>query len=579
MRINFILLFFLLGFIACRQAEKQPPYYFEQSAISENGMVVSAHPLASQVGRDILQQGGNAVDAAIAVQFALAVVYPRAGNLGGGGFMVFRTPEGEVASIDYREKAPLAAHHDMYLDSLGNPIKNASMKGHLAVGVPGTVAGLWKAYQRYSALRDWSKLLKPSIELAEDGFSVTQSEADRLNRFKEDFIAVNGNDFPFVKEYPWEEGDMLTQKALASSLKLIAAKGADAFYKGPIADQIAKDMEKGGGMITKEDLAQYEAKWRQPILGDYKNFRIISMPPPSSGGVALVQLLELVEPYPIQEWGFRDSATVHLIIEAERRVYADRAMHLGDKDFYPVPVESLLDAAYLEERMEDFQAQKASVSDSIESGQTSIIKESFETTHTSIIDQEGYAVSVTTTLNSNYGSKVFVKEAGFFLNNEMDDFSIKPGLPNQYGLVGSEANAIEAEKRMLSSMTPTIVEKDGELYMVLGTPGGSTIITSVFQVFLNVAEFGMAMDEAVAAPRFHHQWFPDEVWHEPNAFSEELKKQLTGMGHNLVSKKRLALVKAIHVLPDGKLHGAGDPRNPDDAATGDGERETENGKR
>ena len=555
-----------IALFACRQ-EKALLYTFEHSVISDSAMVVAAHPLAAQTGVDILHKGGNAVDAAVAVQFALAVVYPRAGNIGGGGFMVIRTQDGEITSLDYREKAPAGSNRNMYLDSTGNVVPGLSMAGGLAVGVPGTVDGLLKAHRQYGKL-DIKTLLTPAITLAENGFRITATEAKRLNRFREDFIKYNGANFPFVQRDPWKAGDMLIQKALGKTLRKIVAQGRDGFYAGEVAKQLVHTVQKHNGIITINDLTQYQSKWREPVTGKYKNYRVISMGPPSSGGVALLQLLELIEPFPIRDWGQKSLKTIHTVVEAERRVYADRAQYLGDMDFYPVPVDSLLDSMYLAERMQDFNVHQATVSDSIASGDFEVMLESFETTHTSVVDAEGNAVSVTTTLNSNFGSKVFVKEAGFFLNNEMDDFSAKPGVPNQFGLIGAEANAVAPHKRMLSSMTPTIVEKDGELFMVLGTPGGSTIITGVLQVFLNVAEFQLPLDQAVAAPRYHHQWLPDAIWYEPDMFDTAMISQLKSMQHSLTKKSKLALVKAIHVLPDGRLHGVGDSRNADDCAEG-----------
>ncbi|HFA48829.1 MAG TPA: gamma-glutamyltransferase [Bacteroidetes bacterium] len=530
-------------------------------------MVVAGQPLASKVGVEILRQGGNAVDAVIATQFALAVVHPRAGNIGGGGFMVVRMADGAADALDYREQAPAAARRDMYLDSTGTVVEQLSKVGHLAVGVPGTVAGMEAAFNKYSQLKDWKALLAPAIKLAAEGYKITQSEADRLNKFKEQFEKYNENAAPFVRKQPWNMGDLLVQKDLARTLTRISDRGAKGFYEGETAGLIVAEMQRGGGLITLEDLKNYRIKWRAPIVSNYKNYKVITMPPSSSGGVALSQMLEMIEPFPIADYGFQSAKAVHVIAEAERRVYADRSKYLGDSDFYPVPIDSLLDSTYLAMRMADFDPAKAAVSDSLSSGNFKRV-ESFETTHTSIVDSEGNAVSVTTTLNLNYGSKVLVEGGGFFLNDEMDDFSAKPGVPNFFGLIGAEANAIEPGKRMLSSMTPTIVEKDGKLFMVLGAPGGSTIITAVLQTFLNVAEYKMPLDKAVAAPRFHHQWLPDEIKVEPTAIDTLERKKLWDMGHHLHEVKRMALIKAVQVLPDGKLHGAADPRNPDDHAEG-----------
>lgn len=566
-RSSISLLFFLvLFFFSCRQTPVPPDYTIQKSTLSDTAMVVSAHPLASETGRDILKKGGNAVDAAVAVQFALAVVYPRAGNIGGGGFMVYRGADGRIDALDYREKAPKAASRDMYLDSLQNIIPGLSTKGHLAAGVPGTVDGLLQAHQKYGRL-PFEELIQPAIEFARAGYQVTQTEADRLNRFQEDFRMYNEEDSPFVKR-KWYAGDVLRQEDLARTLERIRDEGRDGFYGGETARLIVEEMRSGGGLITQEDLREYRAQWRAPLTGKYKEYRIISMPPPSSGGVALLQLLEMMESYPLQEYGFHSPEAIHLMAEAERRVYADRAEYMGDMDFYPVPIDSLLDSVYLNLRMADFSPEAASQSESTVAGDFQLTKESFETTHTSIIDARGNAVSLTTTLNSNFGCKVQVDGAGFFLNNEMDDFSSKPGVPNQFGLIGAEANAIAPEKRMLSSMTPTIVEKADSVYLVLGAPGGSTIITAVFQVIVNVIEFGMPLDEAVNAARFHHQWLPDQIRLERNGFEEATKAALQDLGHELREVNRMAVIKAVQRLEDGRLYGVGDPRNPDDDAEG-----------
>jgi gamma-glutamyltranspeptidase/glutathione hydrolase len=552
---------------ACKLGEPKPPYEIVQSSVEDSAMVVAEHPLAAMAGEEILLAGGNAVDAAIASQFALAVVYPRAGNIGGGGFMVIRLADGTSAALDYREKAPAAAHRDMYLDGEGNVLESVSKEGHLSVGVPGTVAGMELAFQKYSKLKDWKKLLEPAIRFAKNGFAITQAEAERFNEYKEKFQQMNPDARPFVKDTPWKMNDLLKQPELAHTLELIAEKGASGFYQGETAARIVAEMKRGGGLITLEDLKNYEAKWRTPIIGNYKDYRIITMPPPSSGGIVLMQILTMLEKFPLSAYGFQSAKSVHAIVEAERRAYADRAKYLGDSDFYPVPVDSLLQPDYLSTRIHDFDSTKATSSGTL-GPQVKIGVETFETTHTSIVDYEGNAVSVTTTLNLNYGSKVIVQGAGFFLNDEMDDFSAKPGVPNYFGLVGAEANAIQPGKRMLSSMTPTVVEKNGKLFMVLGAPGGSTIITAVMQTLLGVSDYGMSLDEAVWAPRFHHQWLPDVITCEHNAIDTTVRKQLWSMGHKLENVDRMALIKAIQVMPDGKLHGVGDNRNPDDHAEG-----------
>lgn len=554
-----------LLFCSC-EPKPRIPGEAEQSEYYEGAAVATGHPLASHVGEEILAKGGNAIDATVAVQLALAVVYPRAGNIGGGGFLVYRSAEGNLSALDYREKAPAKAGRDMYLDSLQNPISDLSTKGHLAAGVPGTVAGLVEAHSRYGTL-PWAELVQPAIDLAQAGYTITQTEAERLNRYQEDIAKYNTTDCAFVKEN-WQPGDVLRQPELAATLERIRDRQRAGFYQGETAKLIVAEMESGGGLISQEDLTNYRASWREPVVGTYDNYRIISMPPSSSGGVALVQMLGMVEEYPLDEYGFHSTAATHLMVEAERRAYADRAAYLGDSDFYPVPVDSLTDKAYLQARMADFSTEQASKSEALAAGNFTTLKESFETTHTSIVDADGNAVSLTTTLNSNFGCKVVVDGAGFFLNNEMDDFSIKPGTPNQFGLVGAEANAIAPGKRMLSSMTPSIIEKDGELFLVLGAPGGSTIITAVFQVFMNVAEFNMPLDSAVWAPRFHHQWLPDQIWVEPTALSEEVKAKLAEMGHEFRDVSRMAVIKAIMRLEDGRYHAVGDFRNPDDDVSG-----------
>lgn len=568
--ILFTLLLTTILTYSCKETPTKEKLVYPQNKqlIANKAMVVSAHPLASEVGKKILEQGGNAVDAAIAVQFALAVTYPVAGNIGGGGFMVIRNNDGEIATLDFREKAPLAAHRDMYLDSLGNVIPKLSTHGHLSVGVPGTVDGMLKAFEKYSKLKDWKKLVKPSWDLAKDGILMTEREANNLNRNKEQFKKLNTTMPVFVKENgDWEKGEKLVQSDLARTMQLIHDKGRAGFYEGEVADEIVAEMKAGNGIITHEDLKKYEAKWRTPIISDYKGYEIISMPPPSSGGIALLQMLEMVEAFPIKDWGFHDPRTIHVMAEAERRAFADRAKHLGDPDFHDVPAKNLLDKKYLTERMSSFNPNAATPSDSIQAGV--FIKESDQTTHFSIIDEEGNMVSVTTTLNLGYGSKVVVSGAGFFLNDEMDDLSAKVGVPNAFGLVGEEANSIQPEKRMLSSMTPTIVTKDGKPHMVIGTPGGSTIITSVFQVFLNVTEFGMGMSEAVNAPRFHHQWLPDMIFTEKDAFPAETKAALKKLGHELQVRGsgKIGRFEGILVLPDGKLEGGADIRG-DDSASG-----------
>ncbi|MEO5582507.1 MAG: gamma-glutamyltransferase [Saprospiraceae bacterium] len=550
--------------LQCHSSLQVTDYWgsIQKKAVATKSMVVSGHPLASRVGIQILKDGGNAVDAAIAIQLALAVVYPRAGNIGGGGFLIYRSAIGEINSLDYREKAPAAAYRDMYLDTLGIPTRQ-SIEGHLASGIPGTIDGLFTAHKKYGRL-PFDLLIAPAIKLALEGFQITKDEAERLNSGRTIFIKYNTIN-AFIKDEPWKQGDLLVQKDLAWTLSQIKVKGRDGFYKGAVAEKIIAEMKQGGGIITLADLDGYASKWRTPVTAAYKDYRIISMPPPSSGGIALAQLLKMVEPYPLATWGFRDPRSIHLMVEAERRVYADRSQYLGDSDFYNVPKDSLLDPKYIKFRMKDFDSTTATKSNSLYAGNFKLAIEHFETTHLSVVDKEGNAVGVTYTLNGNFGSKVVVDGAGFFLNNEMDDFSSKPGVPNMFGLIGAEANSIAPGKRMLSSMTPTIVEKNGQLSMVIGSPGGSTIITSVFQVFLDVAEWNMTMSQAVAASRFHHQWLPDEIMIESKSFGDDLQIKLKTMGHTLRDIRSIGLVDAIMKMPDGKLEGGADPRGDDDA--------------
>jgi gamma-glutamyltranspeptidase / glutathione hydrolase len=559
--ISFILILFLLA--SCGST-KQPENSTTDGFIADSGMVVSAHPIASKVGVNILKQGGNAVDAAVATGFALAVCYPRAGNIGGGGFMVFRFKDGSTSTLDYREKAPSKGHRDMYLDAERNVIEDMSLYSRAASGVPGSVAGMIEAHKKYGKL-PFEQVIQPAIDLAENGIELTENESDKLNSAKEDFVRLNKTWPVFVKDSgEWKKGDLLIQKELAKTLRLIKEKSRDGFYKGETAEKIVAEMQKDNGLITLEDLESYHAVWRKPIIGNYKGYKITSMGPPSSGGIALMQLLKMVAPYPLDKWAANDLNTIHLMVEAERRVYADRAAHLGDMDFYKVPVNDLLDDDYLLTRMKDFDLEKATPSENIQAGNFNQT-ESEETTHYSVVDQWGNAVSCTTTLNGSFGSRIVVEGAGFFLNNEMDDFSIKPGYPNLYGLVGGEANAIEGGKRMLSSMTPTIVEKDGKLFMVVGSPGGSTIITSVLQNIVNVIDKGMGMQQSVDAPRFHHQWLPDQIYYEKDGFSAELLSELEKKGHQLKERGFIGRVDAILVLPDGRLEGGADWRGDDKA--------------
>lgn len=526
-----------------------------------NGMVVSASPFASKVGLDILKKGGNAVDAAVAVQFALAVVYPNAGNIGGGGFMVYRAVDGSSNTLDFREKAGAAASRDMYLDQSGAPIVDKSLYGQLAAGVPGSVAGMVTAHEKYGKL-PWAALVEPAILLARNGFPLSRQQVGELNELREKLLQFNPDGTALLKDGKWTEGELLKQEELASTLELIRDKGRAGFYEGKVADLLLKEMNRGGGILTKADLQNYQAIWRKAIIGTYKDYRIITMPPPSSGGIALIQLLKSVEPFPLKKWGFQQDSTVQLMVEAERRVYADRATHLGDPDFYDVPANSLMKDQYIQDRMKSMDWLKATPSASVKAGAVNG-KEHEETTHYSIVDQEGNAVSVTTTLNGSYGATVAVKGAGFLLNNEMDDFSVKPGSANMYGLVGGEANAIAPGKRMLSSMTPTILEKEGKLFMVVGTPGGSTIITSVFQTILNVIEFDQNMQQAVSAKRFHHQWLPDLIYTEKGAIDSITRVKLQAKGYIIAPRGPMGRVDAILKTKQGGYQGAADPRGDD----------------
>lgn len=546
---------------SCTGVGKSSP----RGVIASKGMVVTAHPEASRIGVEILEKGGNAVDAAVAVEFALAVCYPNAGNIGGGGFMVIRLNNGTTRALDYRETAPVKASRNMFLDVDGNVVEKSSLYTHLAAGVPGTVDGMIKVHSEYG-YTSFFELIQPAIELAEKGFPLTKKQANELNQLREEFLRLNTSPPAFVKTAHWVAGDTLRQLDLAATLKLIRDFGRDGFYGGENADKIIKEMKKGNGIITYEDLQNYSSVWRTPVEGFYRDYKVISVGPPSSGGVALLQLLKMLEPFDIKKSGFQTAATVHLMVEAERRVYADRSKHLGDPAFYKVPLQQILDTDYIKLRMADFDSEKATSSQNISAGNI-LSAESSETTHYSIVDKDRNAVAATTTINNSYGSRIVVEGAGFLLNNEMDDFSIKPGEPNMYGLLGGEANSIAPGKRMLSSMTPAIIEKNGKLFMVVGSPGGATIITTVFQTILNVIDHGMTMQQAVSAHRFHHQWLPDEIVYEVDGIDPEVIKSLEKKGHYLKTRSSIGRVDAILVLPDGNLEGGADKRG-DDIAKG-----------
>lgn len=559
----------LVMIISCKTTHKPvsglegiDPFNFEvqKEAMGKNGAVVSAHPLASKVGLQVLKNGGNAFDAAIAAQWALAVVFPNAGNIGGGGFLVAHNATGASIALDYREKAPGKAHRDMYLDPNGAAQTALSQYTQLSSGVPGTVAGLFATLPH--AKLSMEKLIEPAIALAEFGFVLTEREANGLNSLQDDLVKYNSVTPVFVKKEGWKKGDTLVQKDLAETLKRIRDHGQKGFYEGETAQLIVAEMERGNGIISLNDLKSYEAKNRTPHVFDYKGYQVVSMPMPSSGGVLLNQMLKMVEDKPLAEYGFNSLKAVQLMTEVERRAYADRAEYMGDADFYNVPVKKMVDDIYLKDRMKDFDPAKAGKSEVIKPGV--IAAESEETTHLSVMDKDGNAVAVTTTLNNSFGSRIVVGNAGFFLNDEMDDFSIKPGVPNMFGAVGGEANAIVAGKRMLSSMTPTILLKNNYPFLVVGTPGGTTIPTSVFQTIVNIVDFGMSTSDAVNKPKFHHQWLPDEIMVERN-FPQAVIDSLEKMGYTVSKRGAIGRTDVIKVRPDKTMEVVGDIRGDDSA--------------
>lgn len=542
-------------------AQRSPFVYQQQKNITvSKAAVVSAHPLASQAGIDILKQGGNAVDAAIATQLALAVVYPAAGNLGGGGFLVANFANGRNIAIDYREKAPGKAFKDMYLDANGNPIKKLSLQKQLASGVPGTVAGLFESLK--DARFDIKKLIEPAIRLAEKGFAITTSQASAFNNLRDTFIMANTKRTAFLKNGPWRAGDTLIQTELAQTLRRVRDHGRKGFYEGRTARLIVEEMRAGNGIISLKDLKNYRAVRRKATTFYYKGHQVITMPMPASGGILLQQMMGMIERHEIKKLGFQSAESVQLMVEAARRAYADRAFYLGDPDFVNVPVKKLTDPSYLQQRMHDFEPGKAGSSMKTKEG---LIKESEETTHISIIDEEGNTASVTTTLNDSYGSKTVVGGAGFLLNNEMDDFSVKEGAPNMYGAIGHKANAIAPGKRMLSSMCPVIILKDNKPYIVIGTPGGTTIPVNVFQTIINFIEFNVTSDVAVNSAKFHHQWLPDVIYFEKE-FPKAIIGKLEAMGYVTTLRAPIGRVEMILIDPiTGKIIATADKRGDDGA--------------
>lgn len=539
----------------------------EAQTVGRNGMVVSDNLVASQVGIDILKKGGNAIDASVATAFALAVTHPAAGNIGGGGFLVFMNSESKVTTIDFREKAPLKASADMYLDDEGNLVSGSNHRGIKAVGVPGTVAGLYLAHQKYGKL-PWKKLVQPAIDLAQNGVSLSwrlfqtaqqisaNPKAEFLNNY---FRNANGELVQF--------GETWKQQSLANTLKQIRDHGKDGFYKGKVANEIANYMKKNGGIITKEDLEKYTAIERAPVQGTYKGYEIYSMPPPSSGGVALIEMMNLMELANFDTIAFNSTAYVHLLAEAMRRAFADRAEHLGDPDFnLDLPLTKLTSKEFAKNRFENIDWEKASVSDSTKFGQ---MYDGNNTTHFSIIDREGNAVSVTYTLESSYGSGMGSSKLGFIFNNEMGDFNPQAGFTNRRGLIGTNQNTIEAEKRMLSSMTPTIVAKDGKPVLIIGSPGGRTIINTVFQTVLNVLEFEMPINKAIEAMKIHHQWLPDRILYEKNLMSPDTRNALEFMGHKLMARNNLGVLMGITIDAKNKVYiGASDSSSQNGGAIG-----------
>lgn len=557
-------LFSTVLFTACSDRSPFPSPGSVKIMKADSAAVSCAHPLAAEIGVRIMKSGGNAVDAAIAVQFALAVVYPRAGNIGGGGFMIIRESNGISHALDFRETAPAKAYPQMYLDENGNIIHELSLAGIQASGIPGTVAGMMEAHKKLGTLK-MKDLIMPAYLLARNGFRIGPEEAERLNNFQADFNTHNAFSHAFKKS-SWSAGDVLIQPRLANTFELLMDNGPEDFYHGKIAARIVEEFSGRGGLIKKQDLESYRALWREPLIITYKGHKIITMPPPSGGGIALGQIFNILSHYNLEGKSHFDPDVVHFKAEAERRAFADRSEFLGDPDFVKIPQDSLLSEEVNFAHFSGIDPSKATPSDIFKSRHEDMLKESFETTHFSIVGPNRMAVSVTTTLNSNYGSKIIIEEGGFFMNNEMDDFSVKPGEPNQFGLLGSKANQIEPGKRMLSSMTPAIVTKDGELLLVIGTPGGSTIITTVYQIISDIIDHGMSLEEAVNTKRFHHQWFPDMILYENGCFDSLLISHLIAKGHRLQAVERIGLVDAIEISKSRKIIAVADSRAEDSVA-------------
>ncbi|GAE62864.1 gamma-glutamyltranspeptidase / glutathione hydrolase [Chryseobacterium indologenes] len=530
--------------------------------VKNKGVVVSAHPLASEAGAAILRMGGNAYDAITATQYALAVVYPQAGNIGGGGFLVGVKNNGEKFTLDYRETAPKKASRDMYIDKKGKADTDLSQNGRLAVGIPGSVAGFFATLKHCKLPME--KIIQPAIDLAEKGFAITDKEAEMLNSQREKFQKHNRSSIIFVKDAPWKAGDLLIQKDLAETLKLIQKLGAKGFYEGKTADLLVAEMKRGNGIITLEDLKNYKVAERKALEFDYKGNDVVTMPLPSSGGVLLAQMLRMASFENLEKYQQNSTKAVQIMAEAERRAFADRAEYMGDPDFIQDKTSYLISDEYLKGRWKNFSFDKATPSSEV----GKIIaqpNESMQTTHISVLDKDGNAASVTTTLNGYYGSKVLVSGAGFFLNNEMDDFSIKPGVPNMFGAVGGEANAIQPNKRMLSSMTPTIILKNGKPFMVVGTPGGTTIPTSVYQSIVNVVDFKLNANISVNAPKFHHQWLPETITVENN-FPESTITELKSKNYVIEKTKYIGKTEMIVLDDKGNIHAVADGRGDDSVA-------------